>query len=45
MDSPELINEDCYGEGWLLKLSPHSQAELDELLSPEEYEELLENEG
>lgn len=38
IDSPELINDDCYGEGWLIKLSLVDKAELDELLSPEEYE-------
>lgn len=45
VDSPELINDDCYGEGWLIKLSPDTEAELDELLSAEEYEKLLEREG
>ena len=45
VDSPELINDDCYGEGWLVKLSPETDAELDGLLSAEEYEKLLEKEA
>ena len=45
LDSPELINDDCYGEGWLVKLSPESEVELNALLSAEEYQELLEKEG
>ena len=45
IDSPELINDDCYGEGWLVKLSLDGEAELDELLSPAEYQELLETEA
>ena len=41
-DSPEKINEDPYGEGWILKL--HTSAEAD-LLSPADYEKLLEEES
>jgi glycine cleavage system H protein len=36
-DEPELVNEDPYGEGWLLELSPAEDADFDGLLSPEEY--------
>lgn len=42
VDSPELVNDDCYGEGWLVKLSLPEKAELDELLTPEEYEAQIE---
>ncbi|NMB46922.1 MAG: glycine cleavage system protein GcvH [Firmicutes bacterium] len=45
MDSPELINSDCYGEGWLIKLCPPQKTELDELLSPAEYEAQLKAEA
>ena len=41
-DSPEKINEDPYGEGWILKLQVSDQAEL---LSAAEYEKLLEEES
>jgi len=45
-DSPEVVNRDPYGEGWLLKLKLANPAELDSLLSAEEYAALLaEGEG
>ncbi|MBZ0269087.1 glycine cleavage system protein GcvH [bacterium] len=40
-DSPELLNTDPYGEGWLLRLDPKDVAEVDGLLSPEEYSEYI----
>lgn len=36
-DSAESINEDPFGEGWFIKIKPSNPAELDELMSPEEY--------
>lgn len=42
-DKPELINEDPYGEGWLFKLQPDDEAELDELLDAGAYEEMIGN--
>lgn len=44
LDNPELINDDPYGEGWLIKLDPADDSELDELLSAEEYAEFIEEE-
>ncbi len=41
-DSPEKINEDPYGEGWILKLRTSGEADL---LSPADYEKLLEEES
>ena len=41
-DSPELVNKDAYGQGWLIKISISNRAELDELLSADEYQALLE---
>lgn len=38
-DEPELINEDPYGEGWLVAIDVESGTE--DLLSPEEYEEQI----
>ena len=38
---PELINKDPYGEGWICKLHPSNQTELDGLLSSQAYELLL----
>lgn len=44
LDNPELINDDPYGEGWLIKVDPADDMELDELLSAEEYAQLIEEE-
>ncbi len=42
-DQPEAINEDAYGDGWLFVVKPEDVAELDELLDPEAYGELVES--
>ena len=43
-DAPEKVNADPYGEGWICKLNGIDAAELDNLLTPEEYRELVERE-
>jgi glycine cleavage system H protein len=40
-NSPEVINEDPYGDGWMVRMKPTEAGELDELLSATEYEELI----
>ena len=40
-NSPEVINSDPYGDGWLVKIEVTEHAVSDVLLSPEEYELLL----
>lgn len=40
-ESPELINQDPYGEGWLCRVKGVAAEQLDSLLSPEEYEQLI----
>jgi glycine cleavage system H protein len=40
-DSPEKVNEDPYGDGWIIKLRSSGEGDL---LSAEEYEQLLEEE-
>lgn len=40
-DKPELINEDPYGEGWIIKIEIKDEAELDGLLSAEAYKKLI----
>ena len=40
-DAPELVNEDAYGKGWLIKISLTDASELEELLSPEDYQKLI----
>lgn len=44
-DKPETINEDAYGEGWLFVLETDEPDQLNELLSPDDYNQLLEDEG
>lgn len=39
IDSPEIIQEDPYGEGWLLKVRVKDEDELEDALSAEEYRE------
>jgi glycine cleavage system H protein len=38
-DSPEVINEDPFGKGWLLKVKPTDAGEYDSLMSAKDYEE------
>ena len=40
-DSPELLNEDPYGEGWIFILELNDAASIDNLLSAKEYRELV----
>lgn len=40
-DKPELVNEDAYGEGWIIKIAMSDAAEVGELLSAAEYEEFI----
>ena len=40
-DKPELINQDPYGEGWLVKIEIESKEELNHLISAREYEEFV----
>ena len=40
-DAPQLVNEDAYGKGWLIKVSVSDPSELDSLLSAEEYQKLI----
>lgn len=42
-DNPEKINEDPYGEGWLVKVRLSDTSELDHLLDPGAYQELLQS--
>ncbi len=40
-DSPELINSDPFGKGWLIKIQLTNVSELDTLLDAAQYEELI----
>ena len=37
-DQPELINEDCYGKGWMIAIKPAAAGTLDALLEVSSYE-------
>ena len=41
-DTPELINTDPYGSGWLVEIDPTDRAALDDLLDADGYRELIE---
>ena len=40
-DQPELVNNDPYGEGWMIKVTVDNPAELDTLLDAADYEKLI----
>ena len=40
-DKPELVNEDPYGEGWMIKIAVSDAAQIESLLSATEYEALI----
>jgi len=40
--SPELINKDAFGKGWIIKVKMSKPAELDELLSSADYRNMVE---
>lgn len=44
-DNPAAVNQDPYGEGWLLVIDPTDKTEFDGLMTPEEYEGFLEEEA
>jgi glycine cleavage system H protein len=43
-DKPETINEDAYGDGWILVVEAEEPEQLNEMLGPDDYAELLEEE-
>ena len=40
-DAPEKVNEDPYGEGWMIRVKIADTAQLDELLSADDYQNLI----
>lgn len=40
-ERPELVNQDPYGEGWIIKLKPTDASELDDLLDAAGYKEII----
>jgi len=44
LDNPELINEDPYEDGWLIRITMSDESELDKLMDSAEYATFLEEE-
>ncbi|MEW6409316.1 MAG: glycine cleavage system protein GcvH [Nitrospirota bacterium] len=42
-DSPEIINEDPYGKGWMIVVDMDNPSEVEELLTADEYEKFIES--
>ena len=40
-DEPELVNNDCYSAGWMVKIQPSDPTQLDEMLDSAAYEACL----
>jgi len=45
IEKPELINTDCFGEGWLIKVKDFNEAEVEEAMTYDEYKEFIEEEA
>jgi glycine cleavage system H protein len=44
-NKPETVNQDPYGKGWMVVIQPSNKAEWDQLLTAQQYEELLKQGG
>ena len=42
-DKPELVNEDPYGEGWIIKVHITDESQIDSLLSSSDYKNLIDS--
>ncbi len=40
-DRPELVNDDPYGDGWMIKIKMNDPSELEELMSNDEYKDII----
>lgn len=40
-DSPEFVNESPYDKAWMVVIEPSDASEMDELMTPEQYEEMI----
>jgi glycine cleavage system H protein len=43
-DAPELINQDPYGKGWLVRMTVSDPDEFDDLIAPDDYETMVSEE-
>jgi glycine cleavage system H protein len=42
-DEAGLVNQDCYGDGWMIKMKLSNPSELDDLMDADKYKELVES--
>ncbi|ABO49260.1 glycine cleavage system H protein [Desulforamulus reducens MI-1] len=42
MDSPEVVNQDPYGQGWMIMVEMSDPSQIEKLMSAEEYQALIE---
>jgi glycine cleavage system H protein len=40
-ESPDMLNEDPYGDGWMVKIEMSDTSDLDDLMTAAEYEEFV----
>jgi glycine cleavage system H protein len=40
-EAPEVVNSDPYGEGWMVRLEPKDPAEIEQLLTADEYSDYI----
>ncbi len=45
LDEPGLLNSDCFGEGWFIKVKPSDLSELDKLMDADAYDEFEKAQG
>jgi glycine cleavage system H protein len=43
-DKPETINEDAFGDGWIFRIRYSDKSQIDDLMSADDYAEMVENE-
>ncbi len=44
-DSPELINDSPYEDGWIFKMQPDDVSEVENLMDPDDYSNMVDSEG
>ena len=41
-DFPEKVNQDCYGDGWIIKIKPKNEIDIEDLLDHKQYSSIIE---
>ncbi|MBA7640019.1 glycine cleavage system protein GcvH [candidate division WOR-3 bacterium] len=45
MNTPDVVNKDPYGDGWIIKVKMNNADEYNELITPEDYKKLIEEQS